>query len=76
MAKWRRGGGGRKRWRWVFETLPRQANGQWSTVNGELSTAEKMVDPFEHDDPYDIRNALAALENVAPAEEMTEEKKK
>ena len=67
MAKWRRGGG-RKRWEWKIEALPRGENGQWSTVNGQLSTEEKRVDPFEHDDPYDIRNALAAMENETAQE--------
>lgn len=75
MAKWRRGGGGR-RGRWVIEFVERQENGQWSTVNGQLPTAEEEPtpeaitpgvtetepDPFEHDDPAEIRAALARLE--------------
>jgi len=68
MAKWRRGGGGRRRGRWVIEYVP-----QPEPITPRVKEAP---DPFEHDDPYQIRNALAALENEAPAEEMTEEKKK
>ena len=60
MAKWRRGSGGRRGGRWVIEYVPKP-----EPITPEV---KKTVDPFEHDDPYDIRNALAAMENEAPAE--------
>lgn len=60
MAKWRRGGGRRRRWQWVIEVLPRQENGQRSTVNGQLSTEEP--DPYTFDTPEAIRAALWRFE--------------
>ena len=60
MAKWRRGSGGRRGGRWVIEYVPKP-----EPITPEV---KKTVDPFEHDDPYDIRNALAAMENERPAE--------
>ena len=63
MAKWRRGGGGRRRW--VIEYVPKPVEPEPEPITTEV---KKTVDPFEHDDPYDIRNALAAMENDRPAE--------
>ena len=63
MAKWRRGGGGRRRW--VIEYMPKPVELEPEPITPEV---KKTVDPFEHDDPYDIRNALAAMENERPAE--------
>ena len=60
MAKWRRGGGGRRR-RWVIEYVEREPNGQWSTVNGQLST-DGEADPFAFDTPEAIRAALWRFE--------------
>ena len=59
MAKWRRGGGGRRGGRWVIEYVP-QPEPQPEPITPEVKEAP---DPFEHDDPYQIRNALAAMEN-------------
>jgi len=63
MAKWRRGGGGRRRW--VIEYVPKAIEPEPEPITPEVT---KTVDPFEHDDPYDIRNALAAMENEPAAE--------
>ena len=64
MAKWRRGGGGRRRW--VIEYVPNpEPEPEPEPITPEVI---KTVDPFEYDDPYDIRNALAAMENERPAE--------
>ena len=88
MAKWRRGGGGRRgRGRWVIEYVPDNRytssstgavihDGEAPMVNEEEPTPEALTpgvkgtepDPFEHDDPYQIRNALAAMENDQPTE--------
>lgn len=75
MAKWARRSGGRRRWQWVIEYVPREedapmVNGQLSMVNEEEPTPEAITpgvkgtepDPFEHDDPADIRAALARLD--------------
>ena len=59
MAKWRRGGG-RRGGRWVIEYVPKQ-----EPITPEV---KETPDPFEYDDPEQIRNALAAMENEAPAE--------
>jgi len=63
MAKWRRGGG-RRRWVWTIETEPSDA------MTPKVITPEVKItpDPFEHDDPDQIRNALAVMENDVPAE--------
>ena len=74
MAKWRRGGGGR-RGRWVIEYVPREeeaptVNGQLSMVNEEEPTPEALTpgvtetepDPYAYDDPEAIRAALARLD--------------
>jgi len=45
----------------VIEALPRQENGEWSTVNGELST-DGEADPFTFDSPDAIRAALWRFE--------------
>ena len=66
MAKWRRGGGGRRRW--VIEYVPRPEP-QPEPITPEV---KEKTDPFEHDDPYQIRNALAAMENETPAETPAE----
>ncbi len=58
MAKWRRGGGGRRRW--VIEYVPKP-----EPITPEV---KKTPDPFEYDAPEQIRNALAAMENAAPTE--------
>ena len=64
MAKWRRGGGGRRRW--VIEYVPTPApEPEPEPITLEVTA---IPDPFEHDDPYAIRQALAAMENDAPAE--------
>ena len=61
MAKWRRGGGGRRgRGRWVIEYVPKP-----EPITPEV---KKTPDPFEYDAPYQIRNALAAMENDPPTE--------
>ena len=60
MAKWRRGGGRRGRGRWVIEYVPREM-----PITPEVI---ETADPYEHDDPYQIRNALAAMENDPPTE--------
>lgn len=66
MAKWRRGGGRRGgRWRWVIEYVPKPVEPEPEPITPEV---KKTVDPFEYDDPYDIRNGLAAMENDRPAE--------
>ena len=69
MAKWRRGGG-RRGGRWVIEYVPKAVEPKPVEPEPEPITPEvkKTVDPFEHDDPYDIRNALAAMENEPAAE--------
>jgi len=61
MAKWARRSGGRKRWQWSIEALPRGENGQSSTVNGELST-DGEADPFTFDSPEAIVAALWRFE--------------
>ncbi len=77
MAKWRRGGGGRRGSRWVIEYVPvscegRGARGEEEQAQPETITPEvkKTPDPFEYDAPAQIRNALAAMENEAPAENV------
>ena len=60
MAKWRRGSGGRRGGRWVIEYVPKP-----EPITPEVKATP---DPFEYDDPEQIRNALAAMENEAPAE--------
>ncbi len=60
MAKWRRGGGRRGRGRWVIEYVPKP-----EPITPEV---KKTPDPFEYDDPAQIRNALAAMENDPPTE--------
>ena len=60
MAKWRRGGG-RRRGRWVIEYVEREPNGQWSTVNGQLST-DGEADPFTFDSPQAMRASLWRFE--------------
>jgi hypothetical protein len=43
---------------------------EWVPVEIPITPKVKEIpDPFEHDDPYQIRNALAALENEAAAAE-------
>lgn len=44
MAKWRRGGGGRRA-RWVIEWVPveEKSNGQLPMVDGQLSTEEETA---------------------------------
>ncbi|MCB0137075.1 MAG: hypothetical protein KDD75_18375 [Caldilineaceae bacterium] len=44
----------------MIEVLPRQENGQRSTVNGQLSTEEP--DPYTFDTPEAIRAALWRFE--------------
>ena len=67
MAKWRRGGGGRRRW--VIEYVPKPVEPEPEPEPEPITPeVKKTVDPFEHDDPYDIRNALAAMENERLAE--------
>ncbi|MCB0135254.1 MAG: hypothetical protein KDD75_09115 [Caldilineaceae bacterium] len=62
MAKWRRGGGGRRRGRWVIEYVPR-GEGELSTVNGQRSIVnEGEPDPFTFDSPEAIRAALWRFE--------------
>ena len=60
MAKWRRGGGRRGRGRWVIEYVPKP-----EPITPEV---KKTPDTFEYDDPAQIRNALAAMENDPPTE--------
>ncbi len=63
MAKWRRGGG-RRGGRWVIEYVPPAQDEAKPLTPG----VTKTPDPYEHDDPYQIRNALAAMENDPPPE--------
>ena len=58
MAKWARRGRRSRQWVW-----------EWVPVEIPITQkVKKIPDPFEHDDPYEIRQALAALENVAAAD--------
>ena len=56
MAKWRRGGGGRRRGRWVIEYVPKvNPEEERSMVNGQLSTVnegEKWAAAFLQSDVY------------------------
>ncbi len=61
MAKWRRGGGGRRgRGRWVIEYVPKEEEAP--TVNGQLPMVNEEPDPFSFDTPEAIRAALARLD--------------
>ena len=62
MAKWRRGGGGR-RGRWVIEYVPRV-----DTVDG-VDGAAGEPDPFTFDTPEEIRAALWRFEQRKMIEE-------
>ncbi len=62
MAKWRRGGGGRRGGRWVIEYVPKP-----EPITPEV---KRTPDPFEYEDPYQIRNALAAMESNRMDEEQ------
>ena len=69
MAKWARRG----------RRSRRAVSRYWYLGNeAQPVIGPQRIDPFEHDDPYEIRQALAALEQgiAAVKEEMAEEKKK
>ena len=63
MAKWARRG----------RRSRRAVSRYWYLGNeAQPVIGPQRVDPFEHDDPYEIRQALAALENgQLPTEEET-----
>ena len=56
MAKWRRGGGGRRRGRWVIEEKP------LTLPADHIKEIEPVPDPFTFDSPDAIRAALWRFE--------------
>ena len=61
MAKWRRGGGGRRRGRWVIEYVP-----QPEPITPKVID---MADPYTFDTPEAIRAALWRFEQRKMLEE-------